>query len=41
MLAAAEVFLRTHGRARVRCAKLHHSPGSPCIFHCGYMEKAA
>ena len=41
MLAAAEVFLRTHGRARVRCAKLHHSPGTPCIFHCGYMEKAA
>jgi aquaporin Z len=41
MLAAAEVFLRTHGRARVRCAKLHHSPGSPCIFHCGYMETAA
>jgi aquaporin Z len=41
MLAAAETFLRTHGRARVRCAKLHHTSGIPCIFHCGYTERAA
>ena len=41
MLAAAETFLRTHGRARVRCAKLHHPSGIPCIFHCGYTETAA
>ena len=41
MLAAAELFLRTHGRGRVRCAKLHHAPGVPCIFHCGYAETAA
>jgi aquaporin Z len=41
MLAAAEAFLRMHGRARVRCAKLHHQSGIPCIFHCGYTETAA
>ena len=41
MLAAAETFLRTAKHARVRCAKLHHPSGIPCIFHCGYMEKAA
>jgi len=41
MLAAAECFVRAQGRARVRCAKLHHMPGVPCIFHCGYVETAA
>jgi aquaporin Z len=41
MLAAAETFLRIHGRARVRCAKLHHPSGIPCIFHCGYTEMTA
>ena len=41
MLAAAEAFQRVRGRARVRCAKLHHTPGTPCIFHCGYLEKTA
>jgi aquaporin Z len=41
MLAAAEAFLRIHGRARVRCAKLHHRSDVPCIFHCGYTETAA
>ena len=41
MLAAAETFQRLHGRARVRCAKLHHTPGTPCIFHCGYREQTA
>lgn len=39
MLAAAEAFLRVAGRSSVRCAKLHHSRGIPCIFHCGWMEK--
>jgi aquaporin Z len=41
MMAAAETFLRTHGGARVRCAKLHHRSEVPCIFHCGYPETAA
>jgi aquaporin Z len=41
MLAAAETFLRMCGHARVRCAKLHHPSGMPCIFHCGYTETAA
>lgn len=41
MLAAAETFQRIHGSARVRCAKLHHRCGTPCIFHCGYTEKTA
>jgi aquaporin Z len=41
MLAAAEAFVRVAGRARVRCAKLHHTDRFPCIFHCGYMETAA
>jgi aquaporin Z len=41
MFAAAEVFLRAAGRDRVRCAKLHHPRGVPCIFHCGHMESAA
>ena len=40
MLAAAEAFLRTRGRAGLRCAKLHHVPGT-CIFHCAYSETAA
>ena len=38
MLAAAEVFVRIAGRSRIRCAKLHHVAGGPCIFHCGYLE---
>jgi aquaporin Z len=41
MLMAAEVFVRTHGRRRVRCAKLHHPSDVPCIFHCGFMETPA
>jgi len=40
MLLAAELVVRTQGRARVRCAKLHHSPGA-CIFNCGYRSLAA
>jgi aquaporin Z len=38
MLVAAELFIRTHGRRGVRCAKLHHPADGPCIFRCGYME---
>ena len=37
MLAAAEVFVRCWGCARVRCAKLDHPLNVPCIFRCGYM----
>ena len=36
MLVAAELFVRAVGRARIRCAKLHHPFDIPCIFHCGY-----
>jgi len=36
MLAAAELFLRTRGRAHVRCAKLDHPLHVRCIFRCGY-----
>jgi aquaporin Z len=41
MLLAAELFVRTAGRSRVRCAKLHHPTGGPCIFRCRFMEPAA
>jgi len=37
MLAAAEVFQRTHGGAAPRCAKLHHANNKRCIFRCGYL----
>jgi aquaporin Z len=40
MLLAAELLVRTHGPAGVRCAKLHHSPGA-CIFNCGYRSLPA
>ena len=33
MLLAAEVYLRRHGPAAIRCAKLHHGTGA-CHFHC-------
>lgn len=36
MLLGAEVFVRLQGHPRVRCAKLHHARGVPCIFRCGY-----
>jgi aquaporin Z len=32
MLLAAEIYIRRHGAARVRCAKLHHPVNRPCIF---------
>jgi aquaporin Z len=41
MLLAAELFVRVAGIDRVRCAKLHHPSGVPCIFHCRYMETPA
>jgi aquaporin Z len=34
MLLAGEWYARRYGRARVRCAKLHHPSGVPCIFAC-------
>lgn len=34
MFSAAEVYIRTRGRQRVACAKLHHDNGQRCIF-CG------
>jgi aquaporin Z len=36
MLLAAELFIRRRGRAQVRCAKLHHTFDTRCIFRCGY-----
>ena len=33
MALAAELYVRQHGLARVRCAKLDH-PSGPCIFRC-------
>jgi aquaporin Z len=36
MLLAAELYVRTVGAHRVRCAKLHHPVDAPCIFHCHY-----
>lgn len=41
MLAAAEVYVRRHGVARVFCAKLHHDNAQRCIFHCRYAELRA
>jgi aquaporin Z len=40
MLLASEWYVRRHGHARVRCAKLHHANSLPCIFHCGHKEPA-
>ena len=36
MLLAAEFYVRIHGRAHVKCAKLHHPFDVRCIFTCGY-----
>lgn len=36
MFAAAEFYRRTRGIHRVFCAKLNHSSGARCIFHCEY-----
>jgi aquaporin Z len=34
MLLAAEAYVRRHGAAAVRCAKMHHPAGGPCHFGC-------
>ena len=39
MLLAAEVYVRRHGRAAVRCAKMHHPVGAPCHFRCELNER--
>lgn len=39
MMLAAETFVATRGLHCVRCAKLHHPPGVPCIFRCGYARE--
>jgi aquaporin Z len=36
MLAAAELYVRVRGAARVHCAKLHHENGERCVFRCKY-----
>jgi aquaporin Z len=36
MLAAAEVYVRSRGLARVYCAKLRHRGAARCIFRCNY-----
>jgi aquaporin Z len=41
MLLAAEAYVRAVGVHRVRCAKLHHPAGGPCIFRCRFMENSA
>lgn len=41
MLLAAELYIRTIGAEHVRCAKLHHPIGVPCIFRCRFMENMA
>lgn len=37
MLLAAEVYVRTRGREKIACAKLHHQNSKRCIF-CGKAE---
>ena len=37
MLTAAELYVRTIGAQHVRCAKLQHPIGGPCIFRCRYV----
>jgi len=41
MLAAAETYARTRGRARVFCAKLHHHNTQRCIFNCDFKFQVA
>ena len=41
MLAAGEVYARTHGAGAVLCAKLHHQNDKRCIFRCGYQTNSA
>jgi aquaporin Z len=41
MLLAAERYVRRHGQAAVRCAKLSHPAHGSCHFRCGYREDRA
>jgi aquaporin Z len=41
MLAAAEVYLRSHGHGAVLCCKIHHDNDRRCIFRCRYAEPDA
>jgi aquaporin Z len=41
MLTAAELYIRAVGAQHVRCAKLDHPIGGPCIFRCRFMEHPA
>jgi len=36
MLLAGELYVRTHGKSAVLCAKLHHDNDKRCIFRCAY-----
>ncbi len=36
MFLAGDLYRWLHGEERVRCAKLCHRGGAPCIFRCGY-----
>jgi aquaporin Z len=38
MLLASECYVRAFGAARVRCAKLHHTASTRCIFDCAHRE---
>lgn len=38
MLLAAETYRAVRGLGAVRCAKLHHTGSTRCIFRCGYCE---
>ncbi|HKY33199.1 MAG TPA: aquaporin [Candidatus Polarisedimenticolia bacterium] len=40
MMAAAELFVRVRGAARVHCAKLDHRGAARCIFRCGHRSLA-
>jgi aquaporin Z len=40
MLLASEMYVRARGYGAVRCAKLVHPRGGPCIFRCEYGGRA-
>jgi aquaporin Z len=40
MLLAAELYVLMKGHAGVECAKLHHPRNAPCIFKCGFTNRA-
>src|SRR5262249_14885749 len=39
--AAARLYVAVATQRAVRCAKLCHDRGRPCIFRCAWMERAA